>query len=700
MKNKRRGFTIVELVIVIAVIGILSAILIPTFIGLTNRANEASNVSFVKSLNTKLAINDAMADTDPHKVKLTTYGDVVDFSAENGFDVRKLTPVDDNELLYDMENNRFVIGKVNGDNIDIVFKSDAKVTDKAHNLWYICKDGNLLADEAPVSTLLPKFAAAPAARPYIDQGCSVYLADAAFKGAIKVKSGFDAGDNNSLSEVKYDRQTGAAQEVILNLKSGTVNVTTNLDTVTVYGSHSTVYSDANNGTITIKSNAEAYVELTFGNIKFENKATENAVVIAEGVTDTSAFTVTAVAGAAVPTFYVPDDAPAAVKEAAAEMGGTTVEELQPADARQTVKTFEELSAIVDEVNAGTLDNPTVFLGSPTYQFTKQLELKKSITIKGDLKTTVFKPYGAVHGSTSRDNHAEAFWIDTKDSPDTTINLEGFTVDHFGCIDANGNKIVAGASDRNISFIRYTNSCEDSTTVNVKDVYLNGSDRTFIDALDTYTWSPKANDGTAGTINLTGVTFDGTDRLCDNINALNVLGKKTNGGDYRLKVTVDNCDFRCAQALYPSNYGSTAICVWGNADVEVRNSRFVDCEQVLYSGNASYWWSVDRYNRIAVENSKFTDCEAGILLDDFEGHLSDYNQYFANFGELEVSNCEDVLLCYCWIGSVNDLPGYGEAGHAGWSEEEPFDYEGDAYPSHSKSVVTASGLTATLIGIIC
>lgn len=41
MKNtKKKGFTIVELVIVIAVIGILSAILIPTFSNLVNNAKE------------------------------------------------------------------------------------------------------------------------------------------------------------------------------------------------------------------------------------------------------------------------------------------------------------------------------------------------------------------------------------------------------------------------------------------------------------------------------------------------------------------------------------------------------------------------------------------------------------------------------------------------------------------------------------
>ena len=41
MRSKKKGFTIIELVIVIAVIGVLSAILIPTFSGITGKAEEA-----------------------------------------------------------------------------------------------------------------------------------------------------------------------------------------------------------------------------------------------------------------------------------------------------------------------------------------------------------------------------------------------------------------------------------------------------------------------------------------------------------------------------------------------------------------------------------------------------------------------------------------------------------------------------------
>ena len=42
LRKTKKGFTIVELVIVIGVIGILSAILIPTFVNVTNKANIAA----------------------------------------------------------------------------------------------------------------------------------------------------------------------------------------------------------------------------------------------------------------------------------------------------------------------------------------------------------------------------------------------------------------------------------------------------------------------------------------------------------------------------------------------------------------------------------------------------------------------------------------------------------------------------------
>ena len=44
MKNKRRGFTVVELVIVVAVVAILATVLIPTFSNVLKKADESATL--------------------------------------------------------------------------------------------------------------------------------------------------------------------------------------------------------------------------------------------------------------------------------------------------------------------------------------------------------------------------------------------------------------------------------------------------------------------------------------------------------------------------------------------------------------------------------------------------------------------------------------------------------------------------------
>lgn len=50
MKNKRRGFTVVELVVIIAVVAILAAVLIPTYVHLVKKSNEANAQVEAKNL--------------------------------------------------------------------------------------------------------------------------------------------------------------------------------------------------------------------------------------------------------------------------------------------------------------------------------------------------------------------------------------------------------------------------------------------------------------------------------------------------------------------------------------------------------------------------------------------------------------------------------------------------------------------------
>ena len=61
----KRSFTIMELVIVIAVIAVLAAVLIPTFANLTERANESADLQTVENLNTILRADETIDGEKP-----------------------------------------------------------------------------------------------------------------------------------------------------------------------------------------------------------------------------------------------------------------------------------------------------------------------------------------------------------------------------------------------------------------------------------------------------------------------------------------------------------------------------------------------------------------------------------------------------------------------------------------------------------
>ena len=106
-KTRRSAFTIVELVIVIAVIAILSAVLIPTFGAIIKDANVAADQTAASALTTELHIY-LKGDT------ITSEADLVKaLKDENlGFDVSKLTPKASAygyHYWYDMENQTIVV---------------------------------------------------------------------------------------------------------------------------------------------------------------------------------------------------------------------------------------------------------------------------------------------------------------------------------------------------------------------------------------------------------------------------------------------------------------------------------------------------------------------------------------------------------------------------------------------------------------
>ena len=90
-KSNRKGFTIVELVIVIAVIAILAAVLIPTFASIIKKANLSSDQSAVRNMNTALA-----AETE-----VLTIDDATRILSEAGYNADKtLVPVTKGHFFY------------------------------------------------------------------------------------------------------------------------------------------------------------------------------------------------------------------------------------------------------------------------------------------------------------------------------------------------------------------------------------------------------------------------------------------------------------------------------------------------------------------------------------------------------------------------------------------------------------------------
>ena len=88
MRNsKKKGFTIVELVIVIAVIAILSAVLIPTFAGLVNKANEAALQENLTNAYTTYAASFEASDNELYSKEEVVFVEVdgnLTLTVENG----------------------------------------------------------------------------------------------------------------------------------------------------------------------------------------------------------------------------------------------------------------------------------------------------------------------------------------------------------------------------------------------------------------------------------------------------------------------------------------------------------------------------------------------------------------------------------------------------------------------------------------
>ena len=126
-KSNRKGFTIVELVIVIAVIAILAAVLIPTFSNLIKKANESADQQVIRNMNTILA---TYIESDKE------ISDVMAYLRSNGYSYEKMVAnTKGYNYCYAKSTNQMYL--VNDKN-EVVYPKNANVS--LSDLWAAYED--------------------------------------------------------------------------------------------------------------------------------------------------------------------------------------------------------------------------------------------------------------------------------------------------------------------------------------------------------------------------------------------------------------------------------------------------------------------------------------------------------------------------------------------------------------------------------
>lgn len=140
MKNKKNnGFTLIELVIVIVIIGILSAVIIPTLTGYINKAKLSRDLQEVKNMNTVLTSLE-LFDND------CDFFDVIDELKESGYDLEKMKPSTKNCVYtWEKESNQILVVNEKNSSIQLNLKD---INDDNLNP---CKNWHILTDDESVA---------------------------------------------------------------------------------------------------------------------------------------------------------------------------------------------------------------------------------------------------------------------------------------------------------------------------------------------------------------------------------------------------------------------------------------------------------------------------------------------------------------------------------------------------------------------
>lgn len=181
-RTNKKGFTVVELVIVIAVIAVLAAVLIPTFANLVSKAKNSADTQMVANINKYLASMEAIDGKN-----ITMY-DAMQDAEQAGYNVGAFLGAN-NTILWNQETDRFLAvgegGTIIAEDTNEENKNDAITDDNDHLYWAVYNEANPIPNQN-------------------SQTYSIYWAGTAAPAVTTFKKvGFDAGDYITPSNVSW-----------------------------------------------------------------------------------------------------------------------------------------------------------------------------------------------------------------------------------------------------------------------------------------------------------------------------------------------------------------------------------------------------------------------------------------------------------------------------------------------------------------
>ena len=378
-RSTKKGFTIVELVIVIAIIAILAAVLIPTFASLIQKANESKDTQLVKNLNTALA-----ADNKEHK----TMTDALDAAVEFGYDVGKINASATNkEILWDSKNDVFCYYDTNTKTPEYIpetsLKNGAVAENETYKLWKIYTSEAKIKEDTDANKYF-----------------SIYWNSADnFNATLTV--GFDAGECTAITTLNYVR-TGDKQEVVIRTKGAT--------TLTVDAEKDTIYHYGEAGSVkVIKCDTASYhefgkvvgnLEITKGRLELAASANVNTVLVSSAAAGDVKIDVAS--GATVGTI-----APVTDKALADVNASATI----PTEAKLT----EVITVNTDFAGGlGTERSPYLIANAEQFNKLNNLDGAKSYYVKQTEDITITTPVVKFAGVYDGDNNKLIYNYDSSD----------------------------------------------------------------------------------------------------------------------------------------------------------------------------------------------------------------------------------------------------------------------------------------------